>query len=106
ALPARAEMERHLTALAALPERRLALVQLLALSLEAAAAQNGLRLRRAETAREFLRRLPPRWSGLEPLKALAMTEELVQFGGRPVEDTAFETALNQARSILIPGSMR
>lgn len=81
-------------------DRRAALVLLLQAVLRAAAQQNGLRLGRSETARELLRRLPNGWEHLDPARNLVMTEELVQFGGRPLPDPLFEACLTQAAPIL------
>ncbi|MEM1268108.1 MAG: DUF4129 domain-containing protein [Pseudomonadota bacterium] len=84
----------------AMPDRRAALIALLHLTLSAAARQNGLRLRRAETARDFLRRLPRGWGGLAALRQIVMAEELVQFGGRPVSADSLETCIASAERIL------
>lgn len=81
-------------------DRRAALVMLLRAVLNEAAQQNGLRLGQSETARDLLRRLPKEWPHLGPTRDLVMTEELVQFGGRPLPDPLFEACLNQAVPIL------
>lgn len=77
-----------------------ALVMLVGALLPVAADQNGLRIRRSETARELLRRLPAQWTHLASLRRIVMTEELVQFGGRPLTRRAFEDCLDRARQIL------
>ena len=89
-----------LARLRAMTDRRAALVDLLGAALSAAAEQNGMRLGRSETARDLLRRLPDRWPHLPALRALVMTEELVQFGGRPLPEATFEDCLSTAAPIL------
>ena len=86
--------------LLAMADRRQALVLLTGAVLDAAARANGLRLGSAETAREFLRRLPGDWHHLSALKRLVMTEELVQFGGRPLPEPTFVSCVEAARPIL------
>lgn len=93
-------VDNLLARLRAASDRRAALVALLGHALEAAASQNDLRLRRSETAREFLRRLPEGWARIADLRRIAMTEELVQFGGRPLPDETFEDCLKRAGMIL------
>ncbi len=83
-----------------MPDREAALVMLLERSLDSAAHQNGLGIRRSETARETLRRLPGTWPRLSDLRRLIMVEELVQFGGRPLADDSFEDCLGRAAAIL------
>ncbi len=92
--------EALLTRLRAMTDRRAALVALLGAALGAAAEQNGIRMGRSETARDLLRRLPDRWPHLPALRSLVMTEELVQFGGRPLPEATFENCLAAAAPIL------
>ncbi len=81
-------------------DRRAALVLLLHAVLGDAARQNDLRLGRAETARELLRRLPQTWTHLADTRHLVMAEELVQFGGRPLPEPLFDDCLTRAEVIL------
>ncbi len=83
-----------------MPDKEEALVLLVGHTLDAAGRQNALRLRRSETAREFLARLPGNWPRLADLRRITMTEELVQFGGRPLADKTFEDCLRRAEPIL------
>lgn len=89
-----------LARLRTLEPREQALVALIGYTLDAAARQNALRLARAETARDFLRRLPASWERLSDLRRIVMTEELVQFGGRPLPEKTFEDCLRRAEPIL------
>ncbi|WP_112322438.1 DUF4129 domain-containing protein [Oceanibium sediminis] len=89
-----------LTRLSRAKNREAALVELLEAVLSAAARANGLRVGRSETARELLRRLPRDWPHLGGLRTIVMTEELVQFGGRPLAPEAFRTCLHEAHPIL------
>ena len=81
-------------------DREAAIVLLLQAALQEAATANGLRLSRSETAREFLRRLPPGWAHGSSLRRLVMAEELVQFGGRILAEETFEQCLHDAAPIL------
>lgn len=81
-------------------DRREALVLLLHAVLKAAARQNDMRLGRAETARELLRRMPTTWTHLGDARRLVLAEELVQFGGRPLPESLFEECLRQGETIL------
>jgi hypothetical protein len=84
-------------------DREQALVALIEAALASAANQNRLRLGRSETARELLRRLPRSWPHISGLRRLVMTEELVQFGGRPLPESTFEDCLRRALPILRAG---
>lgn len=92
--------ELLLAQLRGMADRREALVALIEHLLPAAAHQNGIRLGRAETAREIIRRLPVSWALLSELKRIVMTEELVQFGGRELPERTFEDCLRRAVPIL------
>ena len=89
--------------LKAMEDREEALVALVQAVLPVAAASNGLRLTRSETARELLRRLPGAWPHMADLRRIVMTEELVQFGGRPLEEQSFLDCLTRAVPILQDG---
>ena len=94
------EVEQFLTGLRAMPDQREALALLLTRTMAAAAAQNTLRVRRSETARDFLRRLPRSWRALGELRQIAMAQELVVFGGRPLSPETFNDCLRRAEVIL------
>ncbi|MEO0911489.1 MAG: DUF4129 domain-containing protein [Pseudomonadota bacterium] len=94
------EADALLARLRAMPNREEALILLIGHTLEAAGRQNALRLRRSETAREFLNRLPVSWPRLADLRRITMAEELVQFGGRPLAENTFEDCLRRAHPIL------
>lgn len=96
----RPETEALFTRLRAMPDREEALMLLIGHTLEAAGRQHALRLRRSETAREFLNRLPAQWQSMTDLRRITMTEELVQFGGRPLPEKTFEDCLRRAYPIL------
>ena len=86
--------------LKAMKDREAALIELVQAILPVAARANGLRLTRSETARELLRRLPKTWPHLSDLRRIVMTEELVQFGGRPLEEASFLDCLTRAQPIV------
>lgn len=86
--------------IAEMPDRRHALILLVGRVLLRAADSNGLRLKRSETAREILRRIPRSWSHFTELKSLVLSEELVQFGGRDISEESFESCLEKARPMI------
>ncbi|QHQ33888.1 DUF4129 domain-containing protein [Algicella marina] len=94
------EAQSFLQSIRAMKDREEALVKLIAYTLEAAGRQNSIPLRRSETAREFLNRLPSAWPSLPDLRRITMAEELVQFGGRPLAEKTFEDCLRRAENIL------
>jgi len=89
-----------ITRLRGMHDHEAALVQLLHAVLPAAAQANGLRLGRAETARDLMRRIPPDWPNRADLGRIVMAEELVQFGGRVLSRQALEECLDRAAPIL------
>jgi hypothetical protein len=89
-----------LSRLRAMADRQAALLLLVERLLSDAVRQNGLGRTRSETARMTLRRLPPHWPGLNDLRRVVMTGELVQYGGRPLADDEFEQCLRLAAPIL------
>ena len=72
-----ASPDEFLATLAAMPDRRTAMILLVGQALERAAQVNGLRLGRAQTARDVLRTLPRRWPHLDALARLVSEAELV-----------------------------
>lgn len=81
-------------------DRRAALVLLVRAALERAGAAVQLPLRRSETAREILRRIPGNWHHRAALGRLVAVEEGVQFGGRPLPEAVFAECLDHAAPIL------
>lgn len=88
-----------LAGLAAMPDRRQALILLAARALERGAEANGLRLGRAQTARDVLRALPRRWPHLDTLRRLVSEAELVHFGGRDLPEERWRACFDQARPL-------
>ena len=88
------------SAIAAMKDRRAALILLVGRALRDAAQSNGLRLTRSETARTILRRLPVTWLNFSALRELVQTEELVHFGGRDLSEDTFARCLELARPLV------
>ena len=86
--------------IAAMADRRAALVRLLRLCLLRAAEVTQTGFRRSDTEREAFRRLPDRWDGIGYLKRLLVAAELAHYGGRPVREDDFMTLIDGARGIL------
>jgi hypothetical protein len=95
--------DAYLAGLAAMPDRRLALILLVARALDQAAAANGLRLGRSQTARDVLRVLPRRWPHLDALRRLVAEAEIVRFGGRELPEERWRACLEQARPLFAAG---
>jgi hypothetical protein len=95
-LPADAFLE----SLRAMPDRRRALILLVARALDRAAAANGLRLGRAQTARDVLRAVPRAWPHFETLRRLVAQAEIVHFGGRELAEEQWRACLERARPLL------
>lgn len=94
----------ELVEIAGIADRRLALIALLAKVLHRAAEDSAMAIERSWTAREAQRRLPADWPHRAFLGDLIRTVELTHFGGRPAEETVFQTHLANARSILARAS--
>jgi hypothetical protein len=92
-----------LAGLAAMPDRRRALILLAASAIEQAAVANGLRLGRSQTARDVLRVLPRRWPHLDTLRRLVSEAEIVHFGGRDLAEERWRACLEQARPLFATG---
>lgn len=86
--------------IAAMPDRRAALVRLLRHCLLRAADDCGTRFLRADTERAAFRRLPPGWSRHEALGQILRDAELANYGGRPVDEGRFAALLDLGRAIL------
>ncbi len=89
-----------LAQIAAMADRREAMVQLLRYSLQYAASKTDVRFARSDTEREALRRLPKSWARLNALRALLRETELAHYGGRPVSEDSFQYALRTAAEIM------
>ncbi len=96
--------EALLRSIAAMPDRRAAMVRLLRHCLLQAASLTGTRLARSDTERRVLDRLPADFSQRHALPQLLGRAELAHYGGREVADTDFTASLNAARSLLSGGA--
>ena len=85
--------------LAAMPDRRRALIMLTGHALTRAAKDNGLTLARAQTARDVLRILPRQWHHMDAMRRLVREAEIVHFGGRDVSEQTWSDCLAAARPI-------
>lgn len=96
--------EGLLDRLAAMADRRRALILLTGHSLERAAEMNGLRIARAQTARDVLRSLPRQWHHMDAIRRLVREAEIVHFGGRDVSEETWATCLATARPFFGKGA--
>ncbi len=96
------QMQRpfDLAAIAGLADRRIALAHLVRLALTRAADANGRKIAPSQTSREVLRQLPPSWPQLPALRQLVLASEVVNFGGRPLSESVFQTCLAAAEKII------
>lgn len=86
--------------IAAMPDRRAALVRLLHHCLLFAGDDSDTRFARADTERDAFRRLPQGWRFRQPLGDLLRATELAHYGGRAVDEGAFAEALETGRLLL------
>lgn len=86
--------------IAAMPDRRAAVVRLLRHCLLRAADDCGTRFLRADTERAAFRRLPATWARHDALNRILRDAELANYGGRPVEEARFAALLDLGRAIL------
>lgn len=86
--------------IAAMTDRRAAVVRLLRHCLLRAADDCGTRFMRADTERAAFRRLPASWSRHDALNRILRDAELANYGGRPVEEARFAALLDLGRGIL------
>lgn len=101
-LTARADTSSDIMAqVRAMVSRREALIFLLRHCLLQAAEETQTQFQRADTEREALDRLPDQWRRYRQLRALMVQTELVHYGGREIDDDAYETALGHGAQILI-----
>lgn len=95
-----------LPAIVAIPDRRRALVMLLRLALERAAAANDQVIGSSQTARDVLRSLPAGWPPLSSVTELVRLTELVHFGGRPLSESGFQDCVRLVQPILTEPAQR
>jgi hypothetical protein len=86
-----------------MPDRRAALILLLRYCLLRGAEATGTNFRRADTEREALGRIPGEWPLFANLRRLLMQTELVHYGGREIDDAAYDAALKDGAEILRAG---
>lgn len=87
----------------AMTDRREALILMTARALERAAAANGQRIARAQTARDVLSALPRGGPQIDALRRLVREAELVHFGGRDLPEDRWRECLGIGMSLLAPG---
>ncbi len=88
-----------LAQIAAMPDRRAAVVRLLRHCLLHAGAATDTRFARSDTEREALRRLPDGWAGRTGVARILTVAELAHYGGREVSEDAFAASLATARAL-------
>ena len=86
-----------------MPDRRAALILLLRYCLLRGAEATGTNFRRADTERDALGRIPGEWPLFANLRRLLMQTELVHYGGREIDDAAYDAALKDGAEILRAG---
>ncbi|WP_323718587.1 hypothetical protein [Paracoccus aminovorans] len=96
-----ADPQTLLAQIAAMPDRRAALVRLLHHCLLAAGQDSDTRFARADTERDAFRRLPSGWRHRTALGRLLRATELAHYGGRAVADADFAAALDTGRRVLM-----
>lgn len=89
--------------LAAMRDRRVALIRLLRHVLLAAARDSATQFARADTEREAFARLPAELPHRAALAEILHQVELVHYGGREVSEAGFEQALTLAGRFLLTG---
>lgn len=91
--------------IAAMADRRQALVLLLRHCLLHAADVTGTRLFRSDTERAVFARLPATMPDRDRLENLLSEAELVHYGGRPLQEGHFDSLLVSARALLSIGRL-
>lgn len=91
--------------IAAMADRRQALVLLLRHCLLHAADITGTRLFRSDTERAVFARLPETMPDRDRLENLLTAVELVHYGGRPLTESHFDVILGAARNVLSVGRL-
>lgn len=95
--------EALLRSIAAMPDRRAAMVRLLRHCLLHVATVTGTRLARSDTERRVLSRLPAPFGERSSLADLLGRAELAHYGGREVPESEFAASLAMARDLLASG---
>lgn len=85
--------------LAAMADRREALILLVNQALERAAHANAMTLGRAQTGRDVIRALPSSWRYRDTLRDLVRQAEVVHFGGRDISEDRWQECLTAARPL-------
>lgn len=99
-----AQSEPDLRSIIAQPDRRIALVQLMLLTLRRAATDTDLRIQQSWTVRDALRHLPKTWPYLDVLQQISKAAELARFGGRDVTEAEFKAHLQNVRPVFSSGA--
>lgn len=99
-------LDQFLVGLAAMADKREALILLVSRALEWAADIHSLRLGRSQTARDVLHVLPVDWDHLPAMRGLVREAEIVHFGGREITQERWEECLAAARPIFAPSDGR
>ena len=87
--------------IAAMADRRAALVRLLRHCLLRAGEESQTRFARADTEREAFGRVPAGWRSHQALGHLLHSTELAHYGGRAVDDAGFDQALAVGSDVLL-----
>lgn len=102
--PVWAEKLSSLDEILRMQDRRRALVLLAQKALATTVAANGVLMQRSWTARDALAHIPEKQSHLDALRALVLSSERVQFGGRDVTEDEFSAHLAGCRQLLGSGA--
>lgn len=89
--------------IAAMPDRREALVQLLRQCLLQSAKRTGTRVLRSDTERTVFARLPRKMEYRDELRHLLLQTELAHYGGQVPPESAFSDLLKHAQPLLSAG---
>lgn len=90
----------------AMEDEARALGALLRLVLESALGRMEMSLKRSETARAVLRRLPRDWEHFIPVARLVGLAERVRYAGDPIDREGLITAVEDVRTVLQAGPIR
>lgn len=93
------DVKGFLDRLAAMADRREALILLVNQALERAAQANAMTLGRAQTGRDVIRALPGSWQYRDTLRDLVRQAEIVHFGGRDISEDRWQECLSAARPL-------
>ncbi|MEM7058780.1 MAG: hypothetical protein AAF557_14410 [Pseudomonadota bacterium] len=93
------DLAGFLDRLAAMADRREALILLVNRALERAAHANSMTLGRAQTGRDVIRALPGAWRYRDTLRDLVRQAEIVHFGGRDISEDRWQECLSAAQPL-------